>query len=76
MTWNDGANERAMRCMTGKQKKPIISGNLGAAARDPRNRERERERERERKRGGRGKERKISSRDQTNERLAEASFLQ
>jgi len=30
--------------MTGKQKKPIISGNLGAAARDPRNRERERER--------------------------------
>lgn len=55
----------AMRRMTGKQKKPIISGNLGAAARDPRNRERERE--------GEG-ERETSSRDRTNERPAEASF--
>lgn len=38
-----------MRRMTGKQKKPIISGNLGAAARDPRNGERRGERRRERR---------------------------
>lgn len=47
--------------MTGKQKKPIISGNLGAAARDPRDRARERERERRRA---------TSSRDRTNGRRA------
>jgi len=65
MTWNGARSERAMRRMTGKQKKPIISGNLGAAARDPRNREMERQRRRERE---------TSSRDRTNERPAEASF--
>lgn len=59
---NDMERRRAMRRMTGKQKKPIISGNLGAAARDPRDRGRERERDR---RSG-----ATSSRDRTNGRRA------
>ena len=34
-TGRNDMERRSMRRMTGKQKKPIISGNLGAAARDP-----------------------------------------